>query len=146
RRGRRSIDASGPLGLRVLDHRVKVLEVKAQLVGEPQRTQLAACDEAIDGEAAREPDRGTPPPPRVIGAGAQAAVARRGRATRRSSNRSGPCSVGSNGGVLLFRAIGTARVQPSRKTPQGPCHPCGAYSNRCTPVRKSRSHLEILVY
>ena len=28
----------------------------------------------------------------------------------------------------------------------GTCHPCGAYSNRCTPVRKSRSHLEILVY
>jgi hypothetical protein len=84
----------------------------------------------------------------VIGAGAQAAAARRGRSTRRSSSRAWEFrSVFSREAMTAFsysEERGTARIQPSRKTPQGKglAIPCRAYSNRWTPVRKSESHLE----
>jgi hypothetical protein len=47
-----------PARLRVLDHRVEVTKVEAKLVGESQRRELPARNQAVDGEAASKTEIG----------------------------------------------------------------------------------------
>jgi len=152
RPGRRSIDVSRALGLGVLDHRVEVSKVEAQLcwrAAAPAASRLRRGGRWRNGSGAR----GTRPPARATGADSQATAARRGRSTQ------GPQAVLGNSVAVLSRealmafsllleSCHAARVQPSRRTPQGKGLAIrqSVLGRRDTRLARACAAYEILVY